>query len=285
MTRADRLLRKIGREGTRHEKMRREPENVGGCRGYRDFSIRYDVMSGSGGADDGSLVFHGGWWMDRSLNVYLITLDSQRCLFYSEAPPDQPLAPPAEKGIKGWAERQLWRFKTAVADSEGAPFRATRSVWNWLQSRTHPDETLLTRLRHAEIVTVNHPATMTPRDAETLWKLFLNQGRRRHLPWFIVNLLVSPLTVVLAALPGPNLIGYWFVYRAFHHLMILIGLKRIRTDRIQTMFHDHDDLDFRMTNEPSRIDINRLVEIGCQKRELVEFFQKHGLTESAMKVD
>lgn len=223
--------------------------------------------------------------MDQSLNIYLITLDAQRCLFYSEAPPLDHAERPAEKGIKGWADRQLWRFKTAVAESGGAAFRVTRSVWNWLQARTHPDETLLARLRHARVVTVNHPNTMTAQDAQALWKSFLGQGRRRHLPWFIVNLLISPVTVVLAPLPGPNLIGYWFVYRAFHDLMILIGIRQISTERTKIILNAHEGLDFRMPPEPSRIDISRLSEIGCQKSELVAFLKKHGMPESALKVD
>ena len=224
--------------------------------------------------------------MNEELNVYLITLDAQRFLFYSEAPPpSDPREMPAEHGIKGWAERQLWRFKTAVAESDGAALRLTRSAWNWLQARTHPDETLLSRLRRAEIVAVNYPATMTPADAQTLWGSFLNQGRRRHLPWFVVNLLITPLTIVLVPLPGPNLIGYWFVYRAFHDAMILVGLRHMRTERVKTTFKDHEGLDFRTPPGPTRIDINRLSEIGCQKGELVAFLKKHGMSESAMKVD
>ena len=223
--------------------------------------------------------------MDRSLNVYLIIIDSNRCLFYSEAPPEKPLDPNAETGIKGWADRKYRRFKTAVAESGGTAARLSRSIWNWLQARSHPDETLLSRLRHADVVTVNHPATLSEKDTETLWKGFLDQARRRNLPRFLVNLLISPLTLVLAPLPGPNLIGYWFVYRAFHHLMILVGLKQIRSDRIITQFQDHENLDFRIGNQPIVIDIPRLTEMGCQKGELVEFLQKHGMAASALKVD
>ena len=80
------------------------------------------------------------------------------------------------------------------------------------------------------------------------WNAFLAEGLRRHRPWFVVNLLISPLTVVLAPLPGPNIIGYWFVFRAWQDGMILLGIRRVIVGPVEITFRPNPDL------EPIRAD-------------------------------
>jgi hypothetical protein len=77
--------------------------------------------------------------------------------------------------------------------------------------------------------------------------------------------LVAPLTVVLAPLPGPNLVGYWFVYRAVHHGLILTGLGRARRGLIDMTFRPDDTLD-----RPGAVE--RLV---ADPEDLGEFLARH----------
>ena len=50
-------------------------------------------------------------------------------------------------------------------------------------------------------------------------------------------------SLVLWILPGPNLIGYWFAYRAIHHLLVVWGIRRVRRDVIPTELHPLTALD------------------------------------------
>jgi hypothetical protein len=102
---------------------------------------------------------------------------------------------------------------------------------------------LLARLRSADVIELHHPSAMDAAEAEAAWSTFLAVSRRRHWPWLVVNALVSPLTVLLAPLPGPNLVGYWFAYRAVHHLLILVGVRRVRAGRVTTRFRPAEALD------------------------------------------
>ena len=43
-----------------------------------------------------------------------------------------------------------------------------------------------------------------------------------------------PVVAILAILPGPNLIGYWFTYRAIHHCLIVLGIRRARRGKVPT---------------------------------------------------
>ena len=58
-----------------------------------------------------------------------------------------------------------------------------------------------------------------------------------------LNTLIAPFTVLFAILPGPNVIGYWFAYRAIHHTLIVWGLRRVRTARIPIELHPVASLD------------------------------------------
>src|SRR5262249_54279642 len=65
----------------------------------------------------------------------------------------------------------------------------------------------------------------------------------RHLFWMCVNTVVAPFTVVLAILPGPNVIGFWFLYRAIVHALIVLGIRRARRGRIPLELRPATSLD------------------------------------------
>jgi membrane protein implicated in regulation of membrane protease activity len=43
-------------------------------------------------------------------------------------------------------------------------------------------------------------------------------------------------------LPGPNVVGYWFVYRAFCHLLVLLGIRKARDEFERTTVHQEEML-------------------------------------------
>ena len=54
---------------------------------------------------------------------------------------------------------------------------------------------------------------------------------------------ISPLTVLLVPVPGPNVIGFWFVYRTVCHTLALLGIHRASGPRVTTAFRPSADLD------------------------------------------
>ena len=165
--------------------------------------------------------------------------------------------------------RTFHRVEARWEHSDASAVRWGRKVWAWLRAREHPDEVLCSRLRKAETITVHHPTAVSEDVTRAGWSAFLSRGRRRHWPWFLMNLVGAPLSVVLAPLPGPNLIGYWFVYRAFHHGLILVGLRRVRRGLIPVSVVPEPRLD----GDPVR----HLAENGCDPAWLSRFLTKHRL--------
>jgi len=212
--------------------------------------------------------------MSDPVKVYLFHVEpGDRPLFFAEPPEDDdPSKPLTHNGIRGWFEAKLRHFKTAVLHSENRAARLSRYVWERLQRTTHPDEALLSRLRSTQSVDIHHSSTLSRDEALAAWAAFLGKSRRRHWPWFLVNLIVSPLTLILGPLPGPNLIGYWIAYRAVHHWLILLGLNHARKGAIETQFRAIDSLD---KSRPAREDMRP----EFDHEALEEFLRRHGVTE------
>ncbi|MDX6694231.1 MAG: hypothetical protein QOF02_1834 [Blastocatellia bacterium] len=180
------------------------------------------------------------------MKVYLLSLENEEALFYSEAPlvaADEVEVAAPRDGVRGWAERKYKSLQGVLNESERGVGLRVRRTWEWLQQRTAPDEPLLRALRGAKAVELVHPASLEADAARERWKDYLASRGRRHLFWLIINAIVSPLTLVLAPLPGPNLIGYWFVYRAICHLLARQGSSRARSGEVATAFVSSSELD------------------------------------------
>lgn len=166
---------------------------------------------------------------DAAVDVFLVPLGGGRLVFFSEEPRPrhgEGEAPAPGRGFRGWLERKYRRLKGEIEHSEGGLGRQTRRLWDWLKRFTAPDEPMLRRLRRASRVRLHHPTTMAPKKAQFAWDEYLAARRSHHLIWLAVNLVVSPLSLLLAPIPGPNVVGYWFVYRAACHLLALFGIRR-----------------------------------------------------------
>lgn len=177
------------------------------------------------------------------MNIYLIQIDEEHLVFYSEGSEDAG-ATVRRPGLRGWVEQKYLRLQNVLHESEGAIGSGVRRAWAWLQRRTHADESMLRSLRKATALRLHFPSRMQVNLVKIEWKAYLASRRRRHFFWFILNALVSPLTVLLAPLPGPNVIGYWFLYRAICHLLALSGISQ--ADKLPIEYLPSEILDERV---------------------------------------
>jgi len=54
----------------------------------------------------------------------------------------------------------------------------------------------------------------------------LRHARRHHLRWLVVDLLLLIISGILALVPGPNVLAYYFMFRVFGHLQSWRGAKQ-----------------------------------------------------------
>jgi Mitochondrial K+-H+ exchange-related len=185
------------------------------------------------------------------VKIYLLLIDHERFFFYADesaAPDDQSDGVESSgrpgPGIRGWLHGKYQRFLSAWRHGESGAIVWVRRVWDWLHTLTHPDEAMLVRLRSARSIELHYPASRSGNEVREIWRGYLSQEWWRHLLWLSVNGLLAPPTIaILWILPGPNLIGYWFAYRAIHHLLVLWGIRRVWRDVIPTELRAVDALD------------------------------------------
>lgn len=182
------------------------------------------------------------------MKVYLLFVNDEEFFFYSdESENDESEAEAsaqAASGWRGWLEDRWERFQKAWHQSEAGLAGWARRNWDWLHSFFHPDESFLVRLRATNRVDLHHPASRDRGIVAATWHGYLRRKWRRHVGWLSFNAIIAPVTLVLLwPLPGPNLIGYWFAYRAIHHWLIVRGLGAVRKGRTPTRYHAETSLD------------------------------------------
>jgi hypothetical protein len=174
------------------------------------------------------------------VKIYLLLIDHERFFFYSDVSESSDegqgdaTTSGARSGVRGWLHDRFLKFRSDWEHADSGALLWMRRSWDWLHSLAHPDEAMLARLRSARRIDLHHPAAQSGTDVRAIWRDYLARQWRRHLFWMILNAVIAPFMVILAILPGPNLIGYWFAYRAVHHMLVLWGIRRVRRDKIPT---------------------------------------------------
>jgi len=172
------------------------------------------------------------------VNVYYLTTQDGHRFFYYDA---------SESGAKEegrgdakasrlwtWAERRWGAIQEAMDDPEGGVTRRIGRVWNWLHSFCHPDEAMHVQFGVADEVVLRHPASEPADRVQKAWRRYLKNRSRSHALWAAVNTVVVPFATLLAILPGPNVIGFWFAYRAVYHVLGFRGIRRVRRGGLAT---------------------------------------------------
>jgi hypothetical protein len=175
------------------------------------------------------------------VKIYLLLIDHARFFFYSDESEASDVTDHSDdssthrrSGVSGWFLAKYDRFRSAWQHADSGALHWMRQSWDWLHTWAHPDEAMLARLWSARRVDLYHPASRRGDQVLAIWNDYLRQQWRRHLVWLIVNGVIAPISVLFAILPGPNLIGYWFAYRAVHHSLVVWGIARVRRNKIPT---------------------------------------------------
>ncbi len=188
------------------------------------------------------------------MKVYLLLVNDEEFFFYSdesEADESREAEPAHRSRFRRWLQRCWHRLQKVFHESNAGAARWARRCWDWLHSMTRPDESMLVRLRSTRRVDLKHPASRTEANVSRIWHDYLGRRGRAHIVALSYNTVIAPLALVLLGpLPGPNLIGYWFAYRAVHHWLILRGIRSVRKGRITTHYHASTTLDQPVKRDP-----------------------------------
>ena len=172
------------------------------------------------------------------MRVVLIEIKGLGPTFIAEHEPDDATH---STGVRGWLARRRHAVLGALENPKGWLGSTIGRIWVRLQRLISPDEHLLRRLRHADSLTIDHPARMASEVVASLWSALIAKRARKHRLWMVVDGSLAIPGAFLAILPGPNLLGYWLAYRAVLHLLAVLGARSGR--RIVPVFIPRSELD------------------------------------------
>jgi Mitochondrial K+-H+ exchange-related len=105
----------------------------------------------------------------------------------------------------------------------------TSRLWSrtlsWLAERV-AEQRLLWHLRRHDLATLYYPSDMAEADADGAVRASLKRDYDRHRIWLGVDGLLLIASAVLALVPGPNLIAYYFAFRVVGHYLCMRGARQ-----------------------------------------------------------
>ena len=173
------------------------------------------------------------------MDVFLVPVAPDRYDLYCEEP-DEP-EPPAVEGTPppGFFRRMALRFREQLAEAERArrqgrsretcvrPSSAASRRGRCGGSRSPSRNSGSSGSSAARTPCCSFiPDDVTEAQARQLLKRSLQRDWERHRFWLVIDSLVGAGSVLLILLPGPNFIGYYFMFRIVGHYFSLRGARR-----------------------------------------------------------
>jgi hypothetical protein len=174
------------------------------------------------------------------MDVFLVPVAPDRYELYCEEP-DEP-APPADAASprsKGIIRRFVDGFREQLAEAERArrhephPGDVRPSFFGRVKARllrwvaeSIAEQRLLWQLRGKDAALLVYPDDVSEAHARQLLRRSLQRDWERHRFWLVIDSIGGLGSALLILLPGPNFIGYYFVFRIVGHYLSVRGARQ-----------------------------------------------------------
>jgi hypothetical protein len=162
---------------------------------------------------------------------------ADRYELYCEDHSDQAAA--AAEAPSGFVRRAAHHFREQIAEVERearrspAPGGQRRSFGARVKARSLrwvaesiAEQRLLWHLRGQTDALLLHPDDLTDEQARQLLRRSLTRDWERHRFWLVIDGICGAASLLLVLIPGPNVIGYYFLFRIIGHYLSLRGARQ-----------------------------------------------------------
>ena len=173
------------------------------------------------------------------MDVFLVPVAADRYELYCEEPDEPAPVMDEQAAPPGVVRRITHRFREQLAEAERerrrgraagdppASFLArlkARSL-RWI-AESIAEQRLLWQLRGRDTALLVHPDDLTDAQARQLLRRSLQRDWERHRFWLAIDSLCGLGSILLILLPGPNFIGYYFLFRIVGHFLSVRGARQ-----------------------------------------------------------
>ncbi len=169
------------------------------------------------------------------MDVFLVPVGIERYELYCEHQ-DHDVAP--QEPPRGAAKRVIHTFREMLAEAErerrkephererprSIAARVKKRTMRWV-AESIAGQRLLWQLRKRDAANLFHPDDLSDVHAREILRRSLNADFERHRFWLAIDSLLALGSVALILLPGPNVIGYYFLFRMVGHFLSVRGAR------------------------------------------------------------
>lgn len=167
------------------------------------------------------------------MDVYLVPISRDSFECYYEAADEEEPEPVEEQGFFG---RMKARFQAQLREAEEARHQAAPEVPRTLFGKLHQrslrwiaeriaEQRLLWHLRSADAATLFIATDLQTVAAEEMMRVAMKRDADRHLKLLVLHSLLLILSVPVALVPGPNVLGYLFTFTVVGHFLSWRGAR------------------------------------------------------------
>jgi hypothetical protein len=174
------------------------------------------------------------------MDVFLVPVAPDRYELYCEEPDEPAPVVDEQAAPPGVVRRIVRRFRDQLAEAERERRRGGRAAGDarapllarlkarslrWI-AESIAEQRLLWQLRGRDTALLVHPDDLTDAQARQLLRRSLQRDWERHRFWLAIDSLCGLGSVLLILLPGPNFIGYYFLFRIVGHFLSVRGARQ-----------------------------------------------------------
>jgi hypothetical protein len=167
------------------------------------------------------------------MDVFVIPVGHDRYELYSEQPVE--LDDQTDTPSPGILSRTLRRFsallrtaeerrhqKHSVDETKGWLGRLNDRFLAWVVERI-AEQRLLWNLRRQQTAVAVYPSDLSLDQVMSIVRASLQRDYERHRMWLVIDTLGMLASVALVIIPGPNIVGFYFLFRVGGHYLSMRG--------------------------------------------------------------
>lgn len=170
------------------------------------------------------------------MKVFVVPVGASRYQLYVELPRDAVVID-ADDASTGWFARKVQQFKQTLAEAEEERLRrergeptVARGIGRKIMAKIAEavaEQRLLWSMRHQTQIDLVHPDDLAAPDAQAFVNGEFSRDSAKHRRWLVIDGLVAAITGPLFFfVPGPNVIAWYFTFRAVGHFLSWRGALR-----------------------------------------------------------
>ena len=154
--------------------------------------------------------------MQKALDLYLIRSRGSRYILFGPTDLIQECELQSGDRVRRFI---LWLMgkKNRVVAALGRVLKSAHEYYIKLEDRLDPGERVLKAIVGSSELVVYHGPLLSENEARSRFTALLRRQRLKHTFWLVLDAVFAPFTLLLAPVPGPNVIGYYPLLRLLSH--------------------------------------------------------------------